>query len=494
VVETDETNNAILGGPIDVVLDVDLVMTDVTPDGTLLIDSTIPPISTTVKNQGRSRTTASHYIGLYLSTDATVTTTDTLIGIRYLSGWLNAGASDTVDIYATVPASLTPGNYHIGAIADLNATQPESDETNNELTGAQSGVYHPIVPDAPTNPNASGGNAQATVSFTQPTNGGPPVSSYTVTSAPGGITATGNASPITVTGLTNGTAYTFTVTASNAIGDSPSSIASNSVTLAGAAQAYFIHTDHLNTPREITDTSGNTVWEWQNIDPFGGNIANDNPTGAGQFSFNLRFPGQYFDQETLTHYNFYRDAYDPDGGRYTQSDPIGLWGGLNTYSYVNQSPVMFVDPLGLRCNGKGCWTTAGERSFLNKGDYLGYYQAACSGGDAYACFAQHIAADDNLWGHLATNRLTNALEKYASDSKQCIDESAILKQIRTDLANSYANYLPLSEDKASFPVAEEIAKFHWDVFAKFGLPSDTFGGTPFGKTPVLPSLWCPNCR
>src|ERR1035437_3894235 len=87
------------------------------------------------------------------------------------------------------------------------------------------------VPSAPLSPVATPGNGQASVSFTPPvSNGGSAITGYTVTSHPGNITASGGASPIVAPGLTNGASYTFTVTASNATGDSSPSAASNSVT------------------------------------------------------------------------------------------------------------------------------------------------------------------------------------------------------------------------------------------------------------------------
>lgn len=87
------------------------------------------------------------------------------------------------------------------------------------------------VPGAPTSVSATAGNAQATVTFTAPVDdGGATITGYRVTSSPGGITATGASSPITITGLTNGTSYTFTVAAQNSIGYGPESSASNSVT------------------------------------------------------------------------------------------------------------------------------------------------------------------------------------------------------------------------------------------------------------------------
>ena len=87
------------------------------------------------------------------------------------------------------------------------------------------------APGAPTIGTATAGNAQATINFIPPvSNGGSPITTYTATANPGGLTATGTASPLTVTGLTNGTSYTFTVTATNAIGASLPSFPSNSIT------------------------------------------------------------------------------------------------------------------------------------------------------------------------------------------------------------------------------------------------------------------------
>jgi RHS repeat-associated protein len=108
---------------------------------------------------------------------------------------------------------------------------------------------------------------------------------------------------------------------------------------------FYIWTDHLGTPRQITDTSNISRWEWAHDDPFGNNAPNENPAGAGTFAYNLRFPGQYFDSETGNHYNWARD-YDSRIGRYIQSDPVGLKAGANTYAYVRNDPLALIDPSG----------------------------------------------------------------------------------------------------------------------------------------------------
>ena len=113
----------------------------------------------------------------------------------------------------------------------------------------------------------------------------------------------------------------------------------------GPAAVYYIHPDHLNTPRMIANSTGTTVWRWDQGEPFGNDVPNNNPSGAGAFDFPLRFPGQYFDRETNLVYNWKRD-YDSSIGRYVQSDPIGLRGGLNTYIYVRDNPLKSIDPKG----------------------------------------------------------------------------------------------------------------------------------------------------
>ncbi|MBU3949238.1 MAG: RHS domain-containing protein [Proteobacteria bacterium] len=107
-------------------------------------------------------------------------------------------------------------------------------------------------------------------------------------------------------------------------------------------QYYYYHNDHLGTPRKMTDSAGAVVWS-ANYTAFGKATVDVSSTVTN----NLRFPGQYFDEETGLCYNLNR-YYDPGTGRYTQADPIGFGGeDSNLYRYVLNNPVNLVDPDGL---------------------------------------------------------------------------------------------------------------------------------------------------
>ncbi|EOW6673598.1 RHS repeat-associated core domain-containing protein, partial [Cronobacter dublinensis] len=111
-------------------------------------------------------------------------------------------------------------------------------------------------------------------------------------------------------------------------------------------EIYWYHTELNGLPERVTDADGHTVWRGQ----FStwGKTERELSVPQWQVPQNLRFQGQYLDRESGLHYNLFR-YYDPVAGRYTQMDPIGLAGGINTYSYVGD-PLKHIDPLGLELN------------------------------------------------------------------------------------------------------------------------------------------------
>jgi hypothetical protein len=138
-------------------------------------------------------------------------------------------AAGTVTSEVFVPLSTSPTQYPSGKIVDAASNFTVSGMAFVGSAAPQP-APQPTAPAAPTSVTATAGNASAAVSFAAPKDGGAAITSYTVKANPGGATATGTGSPITVTGLTNGTAYTFTVTATNSVGTGPASSPSGAVT------------------------------------------------------------------------------------------------------------------------------------------------------------------------------------------------------------------------------------------------------------------------
>jgi RHS repeat-associated protein len=139
--------------------------------------------------------------------------------------------------------------------------------------------------------------------------------------------------------------------------------------------------DQVGAPQAVMDRAGRLVWR-ATYDPFGAASVDADPDHDGAlFTLNLRLPGQYFDGESTLHYNHFRD-YDPSLGRYIESDPLGVHGGMNTFAYVQGNPLMVSDPTGLTMwRGTGNASTGGE--LLGGGVFVFDLTSDCAAGTQY---------------------------------------------------------------------------------------------------------------
>ena len=125
---------------------------------------------------------------------------------------------------------------------------------------------------------------------------------------------------------------------------------------------------------------------------------NENPAGQGTFTYNLRFPGQYYDAETGKHYNYFRD-YDASIGRYLESDPLGLYGGANTFGYVAGNPLRYFDRKGLEyANAPGSSDIA----------HCLLHPADCWNASPKSCRADAVSATRDEFGHNGNNDASDA--------------------------------------------------------------------------------------
>ncbi|MGI2176508.1 fibronectin type III domain-containing protein [Shewanella ulleungensis] len=160
-----------------------------------------------------------------------------------LSASSTSGLTPTFTSSTTGVCSITSGgalSFVTSGTCTISADQAGNAAYSAAAQVSQSFSVNAVVAGSPTIGSATAGDTQASVSFTAPANnGGAAITAYNVTSSPGGLTASGTSSPLTVAGLTNGTAYTFSVTATNSAGTGSSSSASNSVTPIGSQTITF---------------------------------------------------------------------------------------------------------------------------------------------------------------------------------------------------------------------------------------------------------------
>jgi len=323
---------------------------------------------TAVATDDRNATTTSAAVAITVNSRPTVSITAPATGATF-----NAPANITVTASAAdADGAIQKVDFYQGAtLIGTATTSPYTIQWTNVAAGAYS--LNAVATDDRNATTTSAAvaitvNALPTVSITAPTAGatfGAPANitvTATAADADGTIAkvdfyqgaillGTATASPYTIqwTNVATGS-YSLTAVATDNLGGTTTSTAV-AITVNVAKVNYFIHPDHLNTPRLVADATGTTVWRWDQAEPYGVNVPDENPSSQGTFEFPLRFPGQYADTETGLHYNYYRD-YDPSLGIYKQSDPIGLRGGVDTYGYSYQSPLVNSDPSGLLvCEG-----------------------------------------------------------------------------------------------------------------------------------------------
>jgi len=184
-------------------------------------ENTVPPVAS----------------GNFIARGTVTSTTGTWVTIQaptYSYQW----QQNSANIVGAISNTYVVNVAYVGS--NLQCVVKATNSYGNNSATSNSQIITANVPLAPTIGTATRANATSvSVSFTPSSDGGSAITSYQVTSSPGGFTATGSSSPITVTGLTTGTPYTFTVKATNSIGQSAASSASNSIAPSPNVGDYF---------------------------------------------------------------------------------------------------------------------------------------------------------------------------------------------------------------------------------------------------------------
>jgi hypothetical protein len=268
--------------------------------------------------------------------------------------------------------------------------------TNGVGTGAAGGPSNSVtpsagltVPGAPTIGTATAGNGQATVTFAAPgSNGGSAITSYTATANSGGFTAAGAGSPLTVTGLANGTAYTFTVTATNAIGTGAASGASNSAT-PSVASTLVMYADGVLDARwpHSYDYSYGSAPAWNSGTAY---VAGNYVVMPSFLNYMCLAPNT---NQAPPNANWVLTTNGPSGGTVDnlldpynpQAGHTNSWALAGAYSGIQQSTKWDVAPFGVDVSGYvqlqfDLWVPAGGSSYA-----LLFHYSRSGGDDIPTC-------------------------------------------------------------------------------------------------------------
>lgn len=229
-------------------------------------------------------------------------------------------------------------------------------------------------------------------------------------------------------------------------------------------QIYYLHNDHLGRPELVTAQSKAIAWKAKN-QAFGREVQFDD---FGNFPVNLGFPGQYYDAESGLWHNGYRE-YLADAGRYLQSDPIRLGGGVNTYAYTNGNPVNRIDPSGLLWYG---------------GHFSITYRAARSSGFGFRDslrLAWQVMAVDWRQGSQGTTPDATKLHAMASPGQSCPDATKAANDLIAGKDPDYANDIAARIHAAQDGSAPWHYGQTWDGNITFGhVWNDVFYGDAVG--------------